>query len=211
MREQGFHVWIRASDSGVPRYDLRFEAAAGQGALRVARPGVLATAEPSVDGEVEGLSGAQLRRSRFLHLWEEGTRRQGHTFSGLDDSVLSDLEAGSWVPLIARSQGRWRVLVPGTRAEEPEFVADDDTDTELDPAAEKVDPSAGLSTERPEPVHHARGPGLAEVPLAGSSQATVLVRMLRRQAMDDAVEIRELRARVAALTAELAAQKGRNR
>lgn len=208
MRARGFRVWIRAQAAPLPAFDLRFEAKEGQGALRVARPGVLAVSEPADAGEIAGLSPAQLRRSRFLHLWDEGRKRQGHTFAKLADEELAALEVGAWTPLVARSQGSWRVLVPGSRTRDDGLPVDDDTtDTQLDPASEKVDPTAGLSVERPVPVTHTRGPGLAQVPLASSSAPSVLVRMLRRQAMDDAVEIKELRARVAALEEELAALK----
>lgn len=106
-----FRFWVRRSPGEGAVYSIRFEVDGGKGLLRVARPGVLVDPPAREFGFEERLTSAQVRASRFLHVWEGGRKRQGYVLSRLTDVVLSELPLGSWEELSVVNDGGFCWLV----------------------------------------------------------------------------------------------------
>jgi len=105
-----FRVWVRRRGDAQGPYALRFEVAEGKGILRVARPGVLVDPPARPAGIEERLTAAQVRASRFLHVWEAGRHRQGHLFARLDETGLEALPADRWIELVSATEGTTALL-----------------------------------------------------------------------------------------------------
>lgn len=94
-----FRVWLRRrAEPGAP-YSVRFEVTDGKGILRVARPGVLVDPPARPFGFEERLSAAQVRASRFLHVWDGGRYRQGYMLARLEEARMEALPADRWIQL----------------------------------------------------------------------------------------------------------------
>lgn len=106
-----FRFWVRRSPGEGAVYSIRFEVDGGKGLLRVARPGVLVDPPAREFGFEERLTSAQVRASRFLHVWEGGRKRQGYVLSRLTDAVLAELPLGSWEELSVVNDGGFCWLV----------------------------------------------------------------------------------------------------
>ena len=102
---------------------IRFEVTEGKGILRVARPGVLIDPPARPTGLEERLTSAQLRASRFLHVWEGG--RQGHSLAQLEESGLERLPVDLWVALAPSADSTLHyLLLPDVAPEVDEEVGD---------------------------------------------------------------------------------------
>lgn len=112
-----FHFWIRRSKGDGAVYSIRFEVEDGRGLLRVARPGVLVDPPAREHGVEEKLTSAQVRASRFLHVWQNGRKRQGYVLSRLGDDVLSSFPPDSWEPLRVVSDSGYFWLMPAPPSE----------------------------------------------------------------------------------------------
>lgn len=120
-----FCVWVRRrlQSEGLA---IRFEVAEGKGILRVARPGVLIDPPARPTGVEERLTSAQLRASRFLHVWEGG--RQGHSLTQLEESALDRLPVDQWVALTPSADSTLHyLLLPDIAPEVDEEVGDEPT------------------------------------------------------------------------------------
>lgn len=120
-----FHVWVRRrlQPEGLA---IRFEVAEGKGILRVARPGVLIDPPARPTGLEERLTSAQLRASRFLHVWEGG--RQGHSLTQLEEAALDRLPVDQWVALTPSADSTLHyLLLPDIAPEVEEEVGDEPT------------------------------------------------------------------------------------
>jgi hypothetical protein len=94
-----FRVWLRRrAEPGAP-YSVRFEVTDGKGILRVARPGVLVDPPARPFGFEERLSAAQVRASRFLHVWDGGRYRQGYMLARLEEARMEALPPDRWIQL----------------------------------------------------------------------------------------------------------------
>lgn len=112
-----FSFWVRRNVGDGAVYSVRFEVEEGKGLLRVARPGVLVDPPARESGFEERLTPAQVRASRFLHVWDGGRKRQGYVLSRLTDDVLAGLRPGAWERMQIVSDGGFCWLVPGDHAQ----------------------------------------------------------------------------------------------
>lgn len=112
-----FSFWVRRNAGDGAVYSVRFEVEEGKGLLRVARPGVLVDPPARESGFEERLTPAQVRASRFLHVWDGGRKRQGYVLSRLTDDVLAGLRSGTWERMQIVSDGGFCWLVPGDHAQ----------------------------------------------------------------------------------------------
>lgn len=201
-----FRFWVRKGPGGDPTYSIRFEVRKGKGLLRVARPGVLVDPPARQSGYEERLTPAQVRASRFLHVWDAGRKRQGHVLSRLTDEVLAALEVERWSELGIESDGGFCWLVPLPPGEEGGMA--DRIEEELTDLAE-----TGVLAETIDDDVSDVG---ATVPLQSSNdftstfgKATTLVRYMRREKMRDQGSINQLKGRVEELEAKLEASRKR--
>lgn len=201
-----FRFWVRKGPGEDPTYSIRFEVRKGKGLLRVARPGVLVDPPARQSGYEERLTPAQVRASRFLHVWDAGRKRQGHVLSRLTDEVLAGLEVERWSELGIESDGGfcWLVpLPPGETGVMADRIEDELTDlAETSVLDETVDEEASEAG--------------ATVPLQSMNdftstfgKATTLVRYMRREKMRDQESINQLKGRVEELEAKLEASRKR--
>jgi hypothetical protein len=109
--ESRFRVWIRRRNEASGAFAIRFEVPDGKGILRVARPGVLVDPPARPSGFEERLTAAQVRASRFLHVWDGGRHRQGHLLARLEESALDRLPLDRWVELRPGMEGSTALLV----------------------------------------------------------------------------------------------------
>lgn len=107
-----FQFWIRRSAGDGAVYAIRFDVEDGKGLLRVARPGVLVDPPARESGFEDQLTPAQVRASRFLHVWQNGRKRQGYVLSRLSDEVLRQLPQEDWKTMSVVSEGGFYWLVP---------------------------------------------------------------------------------------------------
>lgn len=122
-----FQFWVRRSHGEGAVFSIRFEVEEGKGLLRVARPGVLVDPPARESGFEERLTPAQVRASRFLHVWDGGRKRQGYVLSRLTDAVLNELTRGVWEQMKVISDGGFCWLVPGIPDEPRQATADPET------------------------------------------------------------------------------------
>jgi hypothetical protein len=213
-----FRFWVRRSPGEGAVYAIRFEVEGGKGLLRVARPGVLVDPPAKEAGFEERLTAAQVRASRFLHVWDSGRKRQGYVLSRLTDPVLGSLPPSSWEELHVVSDGGFCWLVPGgpeeldasaivpievapapsitdlpsidvSAADELDGLEDEPVSEEI-PALTPVDAEQlGVPLEEPDPAEV-----LSESSLMVFGRATNLVRYLRREKARDRHQLAELQA-----------------
>ena len=213
-----FRFWVRRSPGEGAVYAIRFEVEGGKGLLRVARPGVLVDPPARESGFEERLTSAQVRASRFLHVWDSGRKRQGYVLSRLTDPVLGGLPPASWEELHVVSDGGFCWLVPGgpeeldasaivpievapapsitdlpsidvSAADELDGLEDEPVSEEI-PALTPVDAEQlGVPLEEPDPAEV-----LSESSLMVFGRATNLVRYLRREKARDRHQLAELQA-----------------
>ena len=203
-----FRFWLRRSPGEDPTFSVRFEVRQGKGLLRVARPGVLVDPPARQSGYEERLTAAQVRASRFLHVWDAGRRRQGFVLSRLSDEILSDLARERWVEMGLESDGGFCWLLPREDADPT------DHDTDIDPAEE---PTRVLENLMPddvviEEIVDPESEPDATIPLqlldpfvTTFGKATTLVRHMRREKVRDAGTIKNLESRVTELEDKLEA------
>jgi hypothetical protein len=123
-----FRIWIRRGTEPQGPYSIRFEVTEGKGILRVVRPGVLVDPPARPSGFEERLTAAQVNTSRFLHAWDGGRYRQGHSFARLDEARLEGLPRERWIPLDSAAEGTLSMLLlPATIEAEPTRVDDEPT------------------------------------------------------------------------------------
>ena len=123
-----FRIWIRRGTEPQGPYSIRFEVTEGKGILRVVRPGVLVDPPARPSGFEERLTAAQVNTSRFLHAWDGGRYRQGHSFARLDEARLEGLPHERWIPLDSSAEGTLSMLLlPATIEAEPTRVDDEPT------------------------------------------------------------------------------------
>lgn len=202
-----FRFWVRKGPGEDPTYSVRFEVRKGKGLLRVARPGVLVDPPARQSGYEERLTPAQVRASRFLHVWDAGRKRQGYVLSRLTDEVLMELQIERWAELGIESDGGFCWLVP--RGDADPSMGDQIVDELTDLAETAVITSVEeIVEDEPSEVG-------ATVPLQSMDEytqafgkATTLVRYMRREKLRDQESINHLKGRVEELEAKLdAAQK----
>ncbi len=201
-----FRFWVRRGPGDDPTFSVRFDVRHGKGLLRVARPGVLVDPPARQSGYEERLTPAQVRASRFLHIWDSGRKRQGYVLSRLSDEILLTLPVERWVELGMENDGGFYWLVP--RTDEPEPYQDS---TE---APESVlDDNTEAHATNPEEDSELTSPGQEEPPVAGLAggfdRATTLIRHLRRQHGRDLERIQALDQRVHDLEKKLEAARKR--
>ncbi len=122
-----FRVWIRRQSRVDGPFSIKFEVEEGKGVLRVARPGVLIDPPARPTGAEDRLTGAQLRASRFLHVWDNGRGRQGHSLTRLEESSLDRLPLENWVPLVPSEDSALHYLfLPDIAPEVEDEVAGDE-------------------------------------------------------------------------------------
>lgn len=155
-------------------FSIRFEVGDGKGILRVARPGVLIDPPARPTGLEERLTSAQLRASRFLHVWDGGRGRQGHSLTRLEDSAMDRLPVDVWVPLVPSGDGGLHYLFLPDIAPEIETEVVDDEPTS--PTRILTNLREDLSTS---PVIEAIEAGSAtdEVPIETSPAGAEVARM----------------------------------
>lgn len=204
-----FRFWVRRGPGDDPNFSIRFDVRHGKGLLRVARPGVLVDPPARQSGYEERLTPAQVRASRFLHIWDSGRKRQGYVLSRLSDEILLTLPVERWVELGMESDGGFYWLVPRTdepepyldSLEHPEPVGDDETEngqpTNPEDESELTSPQADIDEP---PVGGLSG---------GFDRATTLIRHLRRQHGRDLERIQALDQRVHDLEKKLEAARKR--
>ena len=207
-----FRFWVRRSPGEDPTFSVRFEVRQGKGLLRVARPGVLVDPPARQSGYEERLTAAQVRASRFLHVWDAGRKRQGYVLSRLSDDVLADLAEERWAEMGIESDGGFCWLLPR------EEVEPTDHDTDIDPAEEPTRALEDLMLEEgiieeisdPDSEADATMPIQAMDPFVTTfGKATTLVRHMRREKVRDTVTIKNLETRVAELEHKLEAARKR--
>jgi len=116
-----FRVWIRRETQSEGQFSIRFSVEDGKGLLRVARPGVLIDPPAHPSGAESRLTGAQLRASRFLHVWDSGRSRQGYTLTRMDEPSLDRAPDDRWVELLVTDGGVLCYLsLPDVMPESPE-------------------------------------------------------------------------------------------
>ncbi len=210
-----FRFWVRRSPGEDPTFSVRFEVRKGKGLLRVARPGVLVDPPARQSGYEERLTAAQVRASRFLHVWDAGRKRQGYVLSRLSDELLLGLPQERWVELSVESDGGFCWLVPrGDVLVETEAAVEFDDeptraiDEELDALSEvevefedSDDPSSNLDATMPLQT--------MDPSIAPFGKSTTLVRHMRREQVRAAETIRLLEARVSDLEHKLEAARKR--
>lgn len=160
-----FQVWVRRQSQPDGPFSIRFEVADGKGILRVARPGVLIDPPARPTGLEERLTGPQLRASRFLHVWDGGRGRQGHSLTRLEEMALDRVPIGLWVCLIPSEDSALHYLFLPDIAPEVEVeeeVGDEPTSPARMLANLREDLSAVGAFE--EPIE--AGSATDEVPLA---------------------------------------------
>ncbi|MCK6523813.1 DUF4763 domain-containing protein [Myxococcota bacterium] len=214
-----FRFWVRRSPGEGAVYAIRFEVEGGKGLLRVARPGVLVDPPARESGFEERLTSAQVRASRFLHVWDSGRKRQGYVLSRLTDPVLGGLPPATWEELHVVSDGGFCWLVPGgpeeldssaivpievaapapSVADLPSIdvsAADELEEIEEDPVSEEPPAVVPVVAEQvsapvvePDPAEV-----LSESSLMVFGRATNLVRYLRREKARDRHQLAELQA-----------------
>ena len=199
-----FRFWVRRSPDADPTFSVRFEVRQGKGLLRVARPGVLVDPPARQSGYEERLTAAQVRASRFLHVWDAGRKRQGYVLSRLSDDVLMELSEERWVEMDVESDGGFCWLLP--RAPEEE-------DTEVDPAEEPtraIDDLMAASAGTLEEISDPESELDQTMPLQALDavatpfgKATTLVRHMRRQQVRDSTTIKQLEGKVTDLEVQL--------
>ncbi|MCB9758616.1 MAG: hypothetical protein H6739_02125 [Alphaproteobacteria bacterium] len=232
-----FHFWVRRSHGEGAVYSIRFEVEDGKGLLRVARPGVLVDPPARESGYEERLTPAQVRASRFLHVWDGGRKRQGYVLSRLTDDVLGELPRGVWEQMQIISDGGFCWLVPGLPQELDASAVEpiDNSAEELPPiSVEPVDvepvdlgPADLAPVAEPEPTNEAellteeqiieevdddahQAPALpADMGVAPFGRATTLVRHLRREKLRDRQRIAELNHEIETLRRALDAAEQR--
>lgn len=208
-----FRFWVRRSPGEDPTFSVRFEVRQGKGLLRVARPGVLVDPPARQSGYEERLTAAQVRASRFLHVWDAGRKRQGYVLSRLSDDVLSDLAEERWVEMGIESDGGFCWLLPR------DDVEPTDHDTDIDPNEEPTRALEDLLLHEavieeisdPDSEPDATMPLQTVVdPYSGAfGKATTLVRHMRREKVRDGSTIKGLETRVAELENKLEAARKR--
>ena len=213
-----FRFWVRRSPGEGAVYAIRFEVEGGKGLLRVARPGVLVDPPARESGFEERLTSAQVRASRFLHVWDSGRKRQGYVLSRLTDPVLGSLPPTSWEELHVVSDGGFCWLVPGgpeeldasaivpievtaattitdlpsidvSAADELDELDDEPVSEEVPAPAPIVAEQLSVPLEEPDPAEV-----LSESSLMVFGRATNLVRYLRREKARDRHQLAELQA-----------------
>jgi hypothetical protein len=213
-----FRFWVRRSPGEGAVYAIRFEVEGGKGLLRVARPGVLVDPPARESGFEERLTSAQVRASRFLHVWDSGRKRQGYVLSRLTDPVLGGLPPASWEELHVVSDGGFCWLVPGgpeeldssaivpievapapsvsdlpsidvSAADELEELDDEPISEEIPAVAPVVAEQVSAPAVEPDPAEV-----LSESSLMVFGRATNLVRYLRREKARDRHQLAELQA-----------------
>ena len=112
-----FSMWLRPDLEET--FDLKFQVSAGRGVIRISRPGVLVDPPAMNDGEVTGLTLADLHATRFLLLPSRG-KRQSYHFSDLEFRHLSGLLVGDWNVLEYS-------IIEGQRSFLPPSFEDDET------------------------------------------------------------------------------------
>jgi len=123
-----FRIWIRRRAEPQGPYSIRFEVTDGKGILRVVRPGVLVDPPARPSGFEERLTAAQVNTSRFLHVWDGGRYRQGHSFARLDEPRLESLPPERWIALESAAEGTLSMLLlPADLDTEPARVDDEPT------------------------------------------------------------------------------------
>ena len=204
-----FRFWVRKGPGEDPTYSVRFEVRKGKGLLRVARPGVLVDPPARQSGYEERLTPAQVRASRFLHVWDAGRKRQGYVLSRLTDDVLGALGVERWSELGIESDGGFCWLVPLPPGEEAKREAERIEDELTDLAETGVITDIESIEDEPSEVG-------ATVPLQSMDdfttmfgKATTLVRFMRREKMRDQESMNQLKGRVEELEAKLEAARKR--
>ena len=185
-----FRFWVRCSPGDDPNFSIRFDLRHGKGLLRVARPGVLVDPPARQSGYEEGLTPAQVRASRFLHIWDSGRKRQGYVLSRLSDEILLTLPVERWVELGSESDGGFFWLVPRTDEPEPysdSLEAPEHGEQASDDVTTKIEDESKLTSPQVEQEEPPVG-GLA----GGFDRATTLIRHLRRQHRRDLEQIQAL-------------------
>ncbi|MCP4915536.1 MAG: hypothetical protein GY913_01305 [Proteobacteria bacterium] len=153
-------------------------------------------------GYEERLSAAQVRASRFLHVWDAGRKRQGYVLSRLADDVLMNLGEERWVEMMVESDGGFCWLLPRPPVEE---------EPDVDPAEEPTRAigdlmSAGVieSISDPESELDKTIPLQSlETVATPFGKATTLVRHMRRQQVRDSTTIKSLEGKVTDLEERL--------
>ena len=90
--ETAFEAWLQLIGREPPRFALSFRALNGVALLRVPRPALVPPGVPEVGGALRGLSRAQLRHARLLHLWESGRRRRSFALGRLPEDLARRLD-----------------------------------------------------------------------------------------------------------------------
>lgn len=110
-----FRVLVRRADPPEGPYCLRFEVREGKGAFRLSRPGMVIDPPARPQAEERGLTLAQLRATRFVHVWEGGRARAGHALTRVDAGALAALPRGEWVELEpVTDQGASYLVLPAS-------------------------------------------------------------------------------------------------
>ncbi|MED5372899.1 MAG: hypothetical protein VX899_17905 [Myxococcota bacterium] len=193
-----FRFWVRRGSGDDPTFSVRFDVRNGKGLLRVARPGVLVDPPARQSGFEERLTPAQVRASRFLHIWDSGRKRQGYVLSRLSDELLLPLAPERWVELGIESDGGFSWLVPRTDEPEP-YDSVEPSEPQNDDPTESGEPTNPDGGAAPPPVNFTGGFG----------RATTLIRHLRRQNGRDQEKIQALEQRVHDLEKKLEAARKR--
>lgn len=194
-----FRFWVRRSPGEDPTFSVRFEVRHGKGLLRVARPGVLVDPPARQSGYEERLTPAQVRASRFLHVWDSGRKRQGYVLSRLTDEVLVELEPERWVELSVETDGGFCWLIP--RPAQAESFAD-----ELEEVATAIIDQQMVFDDDDDatvPIERIDGFG------AAFGKATTLVRFMRREKVRDQERLGQLEQRLLELERKLDAARKR--
>lgn len=111
--EPSFRIWIRRIEPPAGPLAIRYEMTDGKGILRQNRPGVVLDPPARPQGIETGLSAAQVRSARFLHVWGKGAFRQGYLLVRLTDAEIARLPDEEWIELVpAREAGQSWLSVP---------------------------------------------------------------------------------------------------
>ncbi|MBN1335472.1 MAG: hypothetical protein JXB39_05880 [Deltaproteobacteria bacterium] len=120
-----FRIWIRRAGDPETTFSIQFTLTGARGLLAVARPGGTREAPAAIQGVETDLTGEEIRGTRFVVSLAPG-RVEEYLLVALGDGLLERLPDACWIPLVPRTAGTLRLLLPRIPPSEASAFASSD-------------------------------------------------------------------------------------
>ena len=106
-----FRIWIRRTVEPETSFSIQFTVSGARGLLAVARPGGTMESPAATQGIETFLTNEEVRGTRFV-VSASASALEEYLLAALGDGLLERLPEGYWVPLVPKTAGTVRLLLP---------------------------------------------------------------------------------------------------